>query len=78
MPIRQSSLIRGLGVTIGTSIYLTTGLGDDITFRGQRLLIAGKQETNTSLFDTNIFPGGVAGSLTPSKKGDTDRYVRIS
>ena len=78
MTVRQSILLRGISVPIAESVYLAEGTEVDTTIKGRRYLRAGFQETNTSLFDTSIFTGGVAGSLTASEKGACKRYVRIS
>jgi len=78
MTTPSSALVRGTAPAIGQSEYFSEGLGLDINIGGNRWLQAGYTETNTSLYDTTIFPGGFAGSTIPSSRGSCKRYVRIS
>ena len=78
MPINASQLLDVDGTEISESLYLPLGLPDDFSIKGRRYLAAGNIETDTGTYDTNIHQGAHAGSATPSTKGGTRRYVRIT
>lgn len=78
MPINNTALLDDAGTAIGESLYLSEGLGVDITILGRRYLQAGYIETDSGTYDTNAHQGAHAGSSTPSSKGACKRYVRIT
>ena len=78
MSINSKALVDTAGTEIGESLYLSEGLGIDITISGRRYLQAGFIETDSSTYDTNIHQGSHAGSATASSKGACKRYVRIT
>lgn len=78
MPINNTALLDDAGTAIGESLYLSEGLGIDITILGRRYLQAGFIETDTGTYDTNAHQGAHAGSSIPSSQGACKRYVRIT
>ena len=78
MPINLVELLDGDSTEISESLYLPSSLDIDIIINKRRFLRAGFIETDTGTYDTNIHQGAHAGSSTPSEKGSTSRYVRIT
>lgn len=78
MPINSSVILEDVATDIGQSLYMSEGLGEDVTINGRRYLQAGFIETNTNNYDTSVHQGAHAGSSTPSTKGACKRYVRIT
>ena len=78
MAIKASALLDDAGTAVSESLYLSEGLGIDITINGRRYLQAGYIETDSGTYDTNAHQGTHAGSSTSSSKGACKRYVRIT
>lgn len=78
MSVKASALLDDAGTAVSESLYLSEGLGIDITINGRRYLQAGYIETDTGTYDTNAHQGTHAGSSTASSKGACKRYVRIT
>lgn len=78
MPINSSAILEDVATDIGQSLYMSEGLGVDITINGRRYLQAGHIETDTNTYNTAVHQGAHAGSSTPSTKGACKRYVRIT
>lgn len=78
MAINASALLEDVATDIGQSLYLSEGLGVDITINGRRYLQAGYIEVDTNAYNTDVHQGAHAGSSAPSIKGACKRYVRIT
>ena len=76
--LKSNSLYDPYGVEVSQSVYLSEGLGVDVTINGARYLQAGYIETDTNNYDVTVHQGTHAGSSTPSSKGACKRYVRIT
>lgn len=76
--INSSAILEDVATDIGQSLYMSEGLGIDITINGRRYLQAGYIETDTATYNTAAHQGAHAGSSTPSVKGACKRYVRIT
>jgi len=78
MSIKASALLDDAGTAVSESLYLSEGLGIDVTINGRRYLQAGYIETDTNNYDVNAHQGAHAGSSIASTKGACKRYVRIT